>query len=29
MFWTSDSKWIALYSTLATLFICLWVYIPA
>jgi hypothetical protein len=29
MFWTSDSKWIALYSTLATLFICSWAYIPA
>ena len=29
MFWTSDSKWIAFYSTLATLFICSWAYIPA
>ena len=29
MSWTSDSKWIALYSTLATLFICSWAYIPA
>jgi len=29
MIWTSDSKWIVLYSTLATLFICSWAYIPA
>ena len=29
MIWTSDSKWIVLYSSLATLFICSWAYIPA
>jgi hypothetical protein len=29
MVWTSDTKWVALYSTLATLFICSWAYIPA
>jgi hypothetical protein len=29
MIWTPDSKWIVLYSSLATLFICSWVYIPA
>jgi hypothetical protein len=29
MIWTSDTKWIVLYSTLATLFICSWAYIPA
>jgi hypothetical protein len=29
MIWTSDSKWIVLYFSLATLFICSWAYIPA
>ena len=29
MVWTSDIKWVALYSTLATLLICSWAYIPA
>jgi hypothetical protein len=29
MIWTSDSKWIVLYSTLATLFISSWAFIPA
>ena len=29
MVWTSDTKWVVLYSTLATLFICSWAYIPA
>jgi hypothetical protein len=29
MIWTSDTKWVVLYSTLATLFICSWAYIPA
>jgi hypothetical protein len=29
MIWTSDSRWIVLYSTLATLFICSWAFVPA
>jgi len=29
MAWTSDSKWIALHSTLATLLVLAWAYIPA
>ena len=29
MTWTSDSKWIAAHSTLATLLILAWAYIPA
>jgi hypothetical protein len=29
MIWTSDSRWIVLYSTLATLFICSWAIFPA
>jgi hypothetical protein len=29
MIWTSDTKWVVLYSTLATLFIFSWAYIPA
>jgi hypothetical protein len=29
MIWTSDSKWIVLYSILGTLFIWSWAYVPA
>jgi hypothetical protein len=29
MIWTADSKWIVLYSTLATLFIFSWAFVPA
>ena len=29
MTWTSDSKWIAIHSALATLLILSWAYIPA
>ena len=29
MIWTSDSKWIVLYSTLASLFIFSWAFVPA
>ena len=29
MIWTSDGKWIMVYSTLATLFICSWACVPA
>ena len=29
MTWTSDSKWIVVHSTLATLLILSWAYIPA
>ena len=29
MTWTSDNMWIAIESTLATLLILSWVYIPA
>jgi len=29
MAWTSDSRWIAVHSTLATLLVLAWAYIPA
>jgi hypothetical protein len=29
MTWTSDGKWIAVHSTLATLLILAWAYVPA
>jgi hypothetical protein len=29
MIWTSDSRWIVLYSTLAAVFICSWAIVPA
>jgi hypothetical protein len=29
MTWTSDSKWMVIHSTLATLLILAWAYIPA
>ena len=28
MIWTSDSKWVVLYSTLASLFIFSWAFVP-
>jgi hypothetical protein len=29
MTWTSDSKWVVLYSVLVTLIIVSWAYVPA
>jgi hypothetical protein len=29
MAWTSDSKWVVLYSVLVTLIIVSWAYVPA
>ena len=29
MTWTSDSKWVVIYSILVTLFIVSWAYVPA
>ena len=29
MTWTSDSKWVAIYSILVTLMIVSWAYVPA
>jgi hypothetical protein len=29
MTWTSDSKWVVLYSILVTLIIVSWAYVPA
>ena len=29
MTWTSDSKWVVLYSALVTLIIVSWAYVPA